>query len=255
MNSEQTKEFFYKGGRTGVLLMHGFCGTPSEMRYLGQYLKDKGFTVMGICLKGHGTDIRDMQKATYRDWISSAVEGYKSLKQQCDEVFVVGLSMGGILGLYLARNFDIKGVVSLSAPIRILNRKSYIEFAGKCIRRRKFSITQDMIFKCSDKAVMGYSKAPLVSIYNLLRLIRYIKHNIYAIKKPVLIIQSYGDRVVNPASAGFIYNNIGSEDKSIVYLHKSGHVITCDCEKEIVFDEIYKFINDRRKQIKKEDDR
>ncbi|MFZ5354699.1 MAG: alpha/beta hydrolase [Bacillota bacterium] len=247
MNTDVTKEFYYKGNCTGVLLIHGFCGTPSEMRYIGEYLKERGFTVKGICIRGHGTSVADMKKTNYRDWINSAVEGYKALKQECDEVFVVGLSMGGLLGLYLARNFDVKGIVSMSAPIRIINRKSYLELARKCIKRRRFSITKDFVFKCSDKAVIGYDRAPLKSICNLFYLIRYVKQNLYAIRKPLLVLQSYGDRVVNPVSANIIYRKTNSEDKSIVYLHNSGHVITCDCEKELVFEEVYRFIKSRSK--------
>ena len=69
MNSEFAKEFYYKGSNTGVLLIHGFTGTPSEVRLLGEFLKDKGYTVRGILLKGHGTTIEDMRKCGYRDWI------------------------------------------------------------------------------------------------------------------------------------------------------------------------------------------
>ncbi len=237
MKSEFAKEFYYKGSNIGVLLIHGFTGTPSEMRLLGEYLRDKGYTVKGILLKGHGTVPEDMKKSNYRDWIHGAVQGYQALKQECDEVFVVGFSMGGLLALYLARNYDIKGAATLSAPIRLHGRKaalSYIErnFRAHILRRppkRKIN-------------VISYEKSPMVSVYNFFRLVRYVKANLGAIEKPILIMQSYGDRTVSPASGNIIYNRLGSKDKSIVYLHKSGHVITCDVEKDRVFEEVYNFI-------------
>lgn len=240
MNREFAKEFYYKGNNTGILLIHGFTGTPSEVRFLGEFLRDKGFTVKGILLKGHGTIPEDMKRCSYRDWIHGAVEGYKSLKQECDEVFTVGLSMGGLLSLYLARNYDIKGAAVLSVPIRIHGRAaalSYIE------RNFKTYILRNAEKK--DINIISYDKSPLIGVYNLFKLIRYVRANLRFIEKPVLIMQSYKDRTVSPTSANIIYNNIGSKDKSIIYLHKSGHIITCDKEKEQVFEEVYNFIKSK----------
>jgi len=237
MNSEFAKEFYYKGNNTGVLLIHGFTGTPSEVRFLGEFLRDKGYTVKGILLKGHGTTPEDMKRCGYRDWIRGAVEGYKSLKQECDEVFSVGLSMGGLLSLYLARNYDVRGVATLSAPIRIHGRLAAFSFIE---RNFKTYILRNQEKK--DINIISYDRSPIISVHNLFKLIRYVKTNLKYIEKPVLVMQSYGDRTVSPMSANIIYNNIGSKDKSIIYLRKSGHLITCDKEKEQVFEEVYSFI-------------
>lgn len=235
--NDNAKEFYFKGNGTGILLIHGFTGTPSEMRYLGEYLKGKGFTVRGVRLKGHGTSPEDMRKTNHRDWITSVVEGYKELKQECDEVFAVGLSMGGLLSLYLARNFDVKGVVSLSSPIKIRNRHAYYAFLVKYFKKyvRKYG-------KPRDPFIISYDRTPVRCIHSLFKLIRYIEANLDKIDKPVLIMQSYKDGTVNPVSADMIYRQIGSKDKSIIYLHESGHIITCDCEKDRVFEEVYNFI-------------
>ena len=237
----RTKEFFYRGNRTGVLLIHGFTGTPSEMRYLGDYLGDQGFTVKGILLKGHGTSFEDMSQSNHRDWIRSAVEGYQSLKKECDEVFVVGFSMGGILALYLARNFDIQGVACLATPILIGNKRAYARHVQKLI----LSFVSKERVKGKDPSIIGYTRAPAKCILSLFNIISYIKQQLPYIYKPILIMQSYGDGTVNPRSANIIYRRIGSEDKSIIYLHESDHVITCDCEKERVFKEVESFIRSK----------
>lgn len=247
MNSEYAKEFYFKGNNTGILLIHGFTGTPSEVRLLGEFLRDRGFTVKGILLKGHGTIPEDMRKCGYRDWIRGAVDGYKSLKQECDEVFAVGLSMGGLLSLYLARNYDIRGAVTLSAPIRIHSRTAALDFIEKNFRTYILGNPGKVNFN-----VISYDKSPLISVHNLFKLIRHVKASLEFIEKPVLIMQSYGDRTVSPLSANIIYNSIGSKDKSIIYLHNSGHVITCDNEKEQVFREVYNFI--RTKSFYKRED-
>ncbi|KUO77526.1 MAG: hypothetical protein APF77_13840 [Clostridia bacterium BRH_c25] len=238
MNCEYAKEFYYKGNNTGVLLIHGFTGTPSEVRILGEFLRDKGYTVRGILLKGHGTTPEDMKKYNYRDWIRGTVEGYKSLKQECDEVFAVGLSMGGLLSLYLARNYDIRGAATLSAPIRLHGKSAALAFIERNLRTYILRNPEK-----KDINIISYDRSSIKSIRNLFKLIRYVKVNLKYIEKPVLIVQSYGDRTVSPLSANIIYNSIGSRDKSIIYLHNSGHVVTCDNEKEQVFEEVYSFIN------------
>lgn len=240
MNCELAKEFYYKGNNTGILLIHGFTGTPSEVRQLGDFLRDKGYTVKGILLKGHGTTPQDMKKCSYRDWIRSAVDGYKALKQECDEVFAVGLSMGGLLSLYLARNYDVRGVAALSAPIRIHGRLAALSYIEKQFNACILGNTEK-----KDINIISYDKSPLVSVRNLFKLIRHVKSNLQYIEKPVLVMQSYGDRTVSPMSANIIYNSVGSKDKSIIYLHKSGHIITCDNEKEQVFEEVYRFIKNK----------
>ncbi len=249
MDCEYAREFYFKGGNTGILLIHGFTGTPSEVRLLGEFLRDRGYTVKGILLKGHGTTLEDMRKCSYRDWIRGAVEGYKSLRQECDEVFAVGLSMGGLLSLYLAGNYDIRGAVTLSAPIRIHGRSAALDFIEKNFRTY---ILRSPVNK--DINIISYDKSPLISVHNLFKLIRHVKKNLEYIEKPVLIMQSYGDRTVSPLSANIIYNNIGSRDKSIIYLHNCGHVITCDNEKERVFREVYNFIK-TKSAFKREDNK
>jgi carboxylesterase len=240
---ENAKEFFYAGSKTGILLIHGFTGSPSEMRYLGDYLKDKGYTVKGVLLKGHGTTFQDMRKTNYRDWIKSAEQGYLKLAAECDEVFVVGFSMGGALTLHLAQKYDIKGIVSLATPIKILNRQYLIATMAKYL---KFAVSkqQKTVMK-KDPFIIGYNKTPIKCMLSLLQLINIVKADLHNIEKPILIMQSYGDGTVHPSSANFIYKRIASTDKSIIFLHNSGHIITCDSEKEQVFEEVHSFISKR----------
>jgi carboxylesterase len=240
---ENAKDFYFPGNKTGILLIHGFTGSPSEMRYLGDYLKDRNFSVRGVLLKGHGTSPEDMKKTNHKDWIKSAEDGYLELSESCDEIFVVGFSMGGAIALHLARKYDIKGVVSLATPIRILNRQYYI---GAIVKYLSFAIgRQPKIVKQKDPFIINYDRTSIKCIISLIQLINMVKLDLHKVEKPILIMQSYGDGTVHPSSANFIYKRVASTDKSIIFLHKSGHVITCDCEKEQVFDEIHNFINKR----------
>ena len=107
------------GDKTGCLLVHGWTGAPQEVRWLGQHLAAQGYTVHGVRLAGHGTTPRDMGRTHWRDWYASLLDGYYLLRQTCERVFALGLSMGAALSLLLAANEDLNGVVAMASPYRL----------------------------------------------------------------------------------------------------------------------------------------
>ena len=113
------ESFFIKGGSSGVLLIHGFTGLPAELFLLGEFLNRQGFTVLCMRLAGHGTDENDLMRTTKGDWFNSVLDGLAILRGACDEIFVVGHSMGGLLTLKLASERDVAKIVTLAAPIFI----------------------------------------------------------------------------------------------------------------------------------------
>ena len=108
--------FFFPGGPTGVLLVHGFTGAPKEMRWMGEYLAKQGYTVLGVRLAGHATQPADMLRVTWQDWLTSVEDGWHLLRGAADQVFVAGLSMGGTLALLLASQVEVAGVIAMSTP-------------------------------------------------------------------------------------------------------------------------------------------
>lgn len=221
---ENARELHFSGSNTGILLIHGFAGSSYDMKYLSDYLKKKGFSISNVLLDGHGTTPKALKATNHLDWIKSAEEAYQELSKYCEEIFIAGLSMGGAIGLHLAHKYNIKGIISLSTPMKIFNRQHCAYALVKNIR---------------------YNKTPFKSLVNLLQLINIVKGSLYNMDKPILIMQSYADETVHPKSANYIYKRVASADKSIIFLYKSGHMITCDCEKEQVFEEIYNFISKR----------
>lgn len=71
---------FFAGGPTSCLLVHGFSGSPPEIRPMGEYLTAQGLTVLGVRLAGHGTFPEDMAKTTWHDWVASAEEDLRELQ-------------------------------------------------------------------------------------------------------------------------------------------------------------------------------
>lgn len=225
----------------GCLLIHGFTGCPAEMRLLGEKLKDNGYTVRGVKLKGHGTSIEDMEKSTWSEWLTSAEEDLLYLQSKCDNVVVIGLSMGAIIALNLASKHNVAGVVSLSAPIKIKDKKVYyasiLKFFQKYIEKKKKEVDTEV-----KEYYISYDRTPVVCIPHLVRLIRKTKRRLKKIKCPTLIIQSKDDNTVENKSADIIIKKIRSGFKKLLFLKNGGHAITIGAEREKVFNEVNDFV-------------
>ena len=113
---------FIEGNKTGLLLIHGFTGTPYEMKPLSKYLAAEGYTISVPLLKGHGTKPQDLLSCSWYDWFSDVKENLFLLRKTCKKIIVIGLSTGGTLALHLAAHYQVEGVVAL-APALILKEK------------------------------------------------------------------------------------------------------------------------------------
>lgn len=225
------------------LLVHGFTGSPSDMRVLGEYLKEKGFGVSCILLPGHGTSPEDMEKTAWPQWYGAVEDEYLRLKGKYPLVIPIGLSMGGVLSLHLAAQHGVPGLVSLSTPVYLGNRKAYLapllqfiyKYHGKPVAAEQWQ-------KELEEGHFYYTSTPIKPLVSLLALLRVVKKELPLIQAPALIMQSWKDGTVNPRSAQYIYDNLGSDDKELIWLEKSGHVITLGQEREQVFLAVEKFI-------------
>lgn len=222
-----------------VLLIHGFTSAPTEMIPLGNYLHEKGYAVSCPLLKGHGTHVEDLEKTTWKDWVGSAESALKELKERYEKVYIVGFSMGGCIALYLSMKYDIVAVVSISAPIFLVDKKGYYTPVLKYFQRYKYKSKKPNY----DIPVFTYDKTPLKSVASLLKLIRRVKYNLGKITIPILVIQGDKDRVVEPKSAKYIYENVKSKVKEFVEFKNRGHMITVENGRQEVIHKIEEFLS------------
>jgi len=238
---EGAEPFFLPGGERGVLLIHGFTGSPAEVRLLGDFLHNEGYTVLAPRLSGHGTTVEDMSNTKWPHWYSSVEDAYHILRAMCNNIAVIGLSMGGLLALKLAAEYQVERIVSLSTPIFIVDKRLemlpvYRIFRDFVPKRRKIYADID------PKYSVGYAATPLSSLSSLLHLIQQVDTLLPTIHAPLLIVQSPHDHTVQPRSAQYIYDKIASDEKTLLWLDKSGHIVTIDIEREKVFSEISEFL-------------
>ncbi len=239
--------FLYEAGEIGCLLVHGFTSSPSEMRGLGQYLADRNITVSAGLLPGHGTSPADLQGVTWREWHASVNAQLDDMLAMCRRVYLVGLSLGGALSLYVAaqRGDEIAGVVAMSSPIFlprplgfVLNRmRSRVPYLDK-----RFQDIQDPVARANH---VNYMSAPVDAIASLVDFLRPVRLSLPRVKVPALIIRACRDHVVPPASSRYIYRRLGSHDKRLLTLDKGFHIVTVDRAREQVYAAIYDFIRKR----------
>ncbi|MGG3889699.1 alpha/beta hydrolase [Metabacillus fastidiosus] len=228
-------ESFYIGGNhIGVLLCHGFNGTPQSMTDIGHLLAKKGFTIFAPRLSGHGTAPSDLERFHYRDWINNIFTAYNQLKEKCSEIFIVGQSMGGALTLQLAaQEREIKGIYLLNPAI---NDVSYHIYKNKTspafIDEGKPDIKDKTVFE------IAYDKVPIKAVNELLSLMKDTESKVHEVSCPITIFKSTVDHVVPPSNSEFIYEHVQSKIKRVIPLHNSYHVASMDFEKDFIAEEI-----------------
>ncbi len=235
--------FYRRGGAVGALLLHGFTGTPSEMRPLGEALAGAGLTVLGVRLAHHATQPRDMFRSHWHDWYTSALDGYYLLRDQCATIFVMGLSMGGTLALYLAAHQPVAGVVSLAGP----SRPRFEAMGWRARHGRAVSYCMPFLPKgapspTGDPGHLSYPQYPVRAIPQFRALLAEMSAALPQVTAPALIIQSHADEAVPDANADYIYAHLGSAQKELLWLDRSGHILPEEVESAVVFERTLAFV-------------
>ena len=235
--------FFLKGGPVGALLIHGFTGSPPEMRLVGDYLHQSGLTVSGPLLPGHGTRLDDLGQRQWTEWTGHVEEALTELGARCETVFVGGLSMGALLALYLAAHHpDLPGAIAYAPATIPADRRASLAPVLKYLMRQIPKGESDLHDPEAESRLWSYDAWPAAGVHQLVKLTREVKRLLPRVTCPLLIIYSSADQTIHPDSAPYTYQNVGSLDKELVTLHASGHVVTVDAEWETVAEQTYQFI-------------
>ncbi len=242
--------FFPASDKQGCLLVHGFTSTPQSMRLMGEALHKKGITSLGVRLKGHGTSVEDMAQSTYRQWIASAEEGLFELSKHCKKIFVSGLSMGGTISLFLSYLHPhlISGVVPVCSPIMVKGGKEFLPGFLKYVVKTMPGLANNI--KDPDAREVAYDVVPTAGYHELFKLFRATRKVLPWVKQPALVMAARQDSLVPPYNAEYIYQELGSREKTLVWLENCYHVATLDLEKDLVFDKTAEFIKNYQVSLK-----
>lgn len=237
-----SEPFFLHGGATGALLLHGFTGATSDLRPLANVLHSDGLTVHAVRLAHHGTQAEDMNRGHWRDWVAAALDGYHLLRGVCDRIFVMGLSMGGVLTLRLAAQYPFAGVVTMSTP-----GLPFYEASGW---RPRFAGLYSSIFRYVMKADVDHGRAytgsypvfPTAAVGQFYALLKDTDPLLPNITAPVLLIHSRGDDFIPGENMPYLHQRLSGAECEMFWLQRSGHVITLDGETPQLFSRIRDFV-------------
>jgi len=243
---------WWHGGPRGVLLVHGFGGSPRDMELLGDLLAGRGYTVFAPELAGHGTDLARFGVVGWRDWVRSALEGVGVLAEACDQVVLAGFSLGAVISLFLAA-----GGEELPGPVRFqaLLGETGTPAASTTSRPAAASQSRRRLWAPAMERVRGvvalgapafvshrgpqggilgqylsfvreHPGTPLWPVAQLLAIIRQVRWSCGRLTLPVLLVQGGQDDVAGRSSARFYMQRLRSSPCTrMVLVQGAGHVI------------------------------
>lgn len=215
----------------GALLIHGLLASPAELRDYGRYLSQRGYTVLGVRLKGHGTSPHDLRQQTYEDWYSSVERNFAILGAYCERIVLIGFSTGGALALlYAAERPDVSAVVAVAVPIKFRNPAfmlvSWLETGNRLVdwgpmpRGLKAFIENQ-----PEHPRVNYRHVPVKSLYELRRLIARLEDSLERIPQPVLLLHADEDPVVSPDGSRILLEGLTGGNKRLAWISASRHGI------------------------------
>ncbi len=264
--TEDRRAYTFIAGRTGLLVLHGFMGSPLSSRPLAQHLHKQGITVHCPLLPGHGERPDKLHNIPRRAWLDAAEEGLATIRQYCDEIFLLGHSMGSVLGASLAaQNSDLRGLIMLAplyvVPSRILSFTGLLRhvlpwFSPWRIKRlqplareRVLDLYPDLDLE--DPRVQAQlpqmTRVPLSGLAEMSKMAGHGRKLWPRLTLPALILQGQRDIAVRPGSAEAVHEALGSRDKHLSLYPRAGHELMRpkDPAHQQVWAEIEAFIRQR----------
>ena len=217
---------------------------------MGEYLNQQGLTCLGIRLNGHATNLEDMRRSRWTDWTASVEDGYHLLCGSVERVFLVGLSMGGVLSLLMSTRLlqRVVGVVAMSTPYQLPNDYPLwaLRLYSMIVRdnpKSKDTPGASWFDKEAYASHVSYPQNPMRSVVELKLLLNEMQAVLPEVRKPVLLIHSKDDPYVLPENMEMIYAGlVNASDKTKLYVTGSGHVVTRDAARGQVFEASRDFI-------------
>ena len=233
------RPFTFEAGKRAVLLLHGFTGNTADVRMLGRFLQEMGYTCHAPLYKGHGVEPEQLVTTGPDDWWTDVCNGYEYLKNQGhEEIAVCGLSLGGVFTLKLGYSMPVKGIVPMCAPMTTKTEevmyKGVLEFAREYKRKEQKTMEQVELEMENFK--------PMTTLVELQNLIMDVRHHLDHIYAPLFVVQARHDEMIDINSANVIFETVESTDKKIKWYENSSHVITFDKEKEMLHEDVYQFL-------------
>ena len=230
-------------GAAAALCLHGLTGTPYEVRSLGDALSAAGIHALGPALPGHNQTPRALANTTHLDWLEAARAELRRLRSRHASVFLVGLSMGGLLCLALAAEEPIEALAVIGTPLRLRPPLAWAIPVLKHVvpfpRKRHGSDIRD---QAARRRHPSYDVMPLAAVHEMQRLQRRVQRGLRSVRAPLLVAHGAHDHSANPADSKRIFDAVGSEVREHLILEASAHVVPVDHDAPLLAREVVRFL-------------
>tara|TARA_Y100001968_G_scaffold296196_1_gene304223 strand:+ start:4231 stop:4983 length:753 start_codon:yes stop_codon:yes gene_type:complete len=229
----------------GVYIIHGFTSTTYETKDLAKFLADNGFHTKTNNLPGHGTSIDDCNSTKYQEWLEFVEKDFAEMLSENDNIYIVGISMGGALALHLASLFPVNKIVVCATVLHFKDHKKltwlnpYTKYVYKSVAKNKRfdkKIRNQLKFN-------GYNHYPLVALDEYFKMAKIIKNELKKVSASILILYSTKDLTSPKINVDIVYNNITSTNKSIKSYNNCSHAMLVKGEdQKLIFSDILEFL-------------
>ena len=240
---------FNPESQNGVYIIHGFSNTTYEVKELARYLGEQGYYTVAHNLPGHGITPEDCNRCKYTDWIEFVEQGAADMSSRCDNIYVIGISMGSVLALHLSSVFPLNAAVFASTVLKFKDCFSTrvltpIFHRLVPLREKRKSYPKDVRDKYN---YFGYQVWPMSAVNEMRKLTNHVKKSLPAIKCPALVIHSTKDMLSLPTNIPLVYDNISSEIKEKLIVEQASHnLFVSNPDQELIFQKITSFFNQFR---------
>nr|WP_077625229.1 alpha/beta fold hydrolase [Sediminibacillus massiliensis] len=228
----------------GCLCIHGFTGGPYEVDPLAEYVRENTDWLVKVpCLPGHG-DTLNLKGVTFDQWVSAAEDEFRMLEKQCEQVFVVGFSMGGMIASYLAAKYPVAKLALLSPAGKYIDIKQMgVELGSFFVKGLKGELDNDPMFnnyKCK------WGSVPFKAMIEFQKCVRFTRPYLENIECPVLIAQGRQDSLVPFKTLHYLDKEISGADTELILYDKSKHMICLGEQKEELIQTVFSFLTRRK---------
>ncbi|MGI8316505.1 alpha/beta hydrolase [Halobacillus mangrovi] len=224
----------------GCLCIHGYTGSPEEVQPLVDFLKNRtDWELANPTLPGHGEDL-DLEGHYYQEWIATAELALLGLLERNNTVVIVGFSMGGMIAAYLAAKYDIERLVLLSAAGKYISISQMLKDIGEMVMDAwKGALGTNELFKRYKKKMKD---TYLFSTIQFMKCVQFTRPYLGQVHCPVLIVQGELDGMVPRKAAEFLNEEIPAEDKELVFLKQSKHLICHGDDRDELCQKVLEFL-------------
>ena len=246
------RAFDLGAGRDAALCLHGLTGTPYEVRRLAETLAQRGVRALGPCLPGHGGAPERLAETPHEAWLEAVRTHYRALRAEHERVFVVGLSLGGLLSLCLAAEEpDVDGVVAVGTPLqfhtRLLPLIPVVKRLMPYLRKRRGSDIRDPAARAVHPSM---PVMPMAGVHELVKLQQRLRPQLPRVQAPLLVAHGRLDSTAHPDDARTILAGVGSPERELCWLGNSGHVVPVDHDGGALADRVADFLTRSRPAVR-----